>query len=111
MLPVDCPFFPKNVVTTLAATLAGPEDIALAASAGRLHPVFGLWPAALAPALAGWLADPPTLKVHAFLDDHAPRMVEFPLVETALGPLDPFFNVNTPDDLAHARRLLAEVDP
>lgn len=111
MLPVDCPFFPKDIAATLAASLTGPQDIALAASAGRLHPVIGLWPVALAPALAGWLADPPTLKVHAFLDGRAPRVVEFPPVETALGPLDPFFNVNTPDDLARARRLLAEVGP
>jgi molybdopterin-guanine dinucleotide biosynthesis protein A len=31
--------------------------------------------------------------------------VEFPLIETPAGPLDPFFNANRPEDLAEAERL------
>lgn len=106
IVPTDSPFFPKDVVSRLAATLAGPEDIALAASLGRMHPVLGLWPVALAAKLAAWLENPPTLKVRAFLDGLPVRVTEFPVIETPLGPLDPFFNINTHDDLDLARKIL-----
>ena len=76
-----------------------------------MHPVLGLWPVSLMDPLAAWLADPPTLKVRAFLDGRPVRITDYPMVETALGPLDPFFNVNIPADLDRARRLLAEVKP
>jgi molybdopterin-guanine dinucleotide biosynthesis protein A len=111
LLPVDSPFFPKNVVAELAATLTGPDDVALGASLGRMHPVLGLWPVTVRDALAGWLQNPPTLKVRAFLDGRPVRVTEFSAVETTLGPLDPFSNINTPDDLDRARRLLAECLP
>ena len=107
ILPVDCPFFPQDIVARLASTLAGTTDVALAASDGRMHPVLGLWPVALVDELATWLSDPPTLKVRAFLDGKTLRVTEFPMVETALGPLDPFFNINRPDDLDRARQILA----
>lgn len=107
MLPVDCPFFPEDIVMRLASTLTGPDDVALAASGGRMHPVLGLWPVSLAGDLTAWLADPPTLKVRAFLDGRPLRVTEYPMIDTPLGPLDPFFNINRPDDLEHARQLLA----
>jgi molybdenum cofactor guanylyltransferase len=110
MVPVDGPFFPANLVETLAPTLAGPSDIALCASGGRMHPVLGLWPVALADRLADWLEAPPTLKVRAFLDGLPVRVTEFPFIETRFGPLDPFFNINTREDLDHARALIAELD-
>lgn len=107
MLPVDCPFFPEDVVSRLASSLSGPDDVALAASDGRMHPVLGLWPVSLAEALTTWLADPPTLKVRAFLKGKPLHVTEYQALDTALGPLDPFFNINRPDDLEHARQLLA----
>lgn len=107
MLPVDCPFFPKDIVAQLASTVTHPQDVALAASDGRMHPVLGLWPLSLAEDLTAWLADPLTLKVRAFLDGKTLRVTEYPMVDTALGRLDPFFNINKPDDLEHARQLLA----
>ena len=105
MVPVDSPFFPKDLVATLTATLTGPDDVALASSLGRMHPVLGLWPVRLAPRLAAWLEDPPALKVREFLDGLPVRVTEFPTVETPLGPLDPFSNINTPDDLDRARKM------
>jgi len=107
MLPVDCPFFPEDIVPRLASTLESPDDVALAASGGRMHPVLGLWPVSVVDDLTAWLEDPPTLKVRAFLDGRPVRVTDYPMLDTALGPLDPFFNINRPDDLAHARQLLA----
>jgi molybdopterin-guanine dinucleotide biosynthesis protein A len=111
MLPVDCPFFPRDIVAQLSASLDGSDDIALAGSGGRLHPVLGLWPVSVEPDLAEWLRAPPTLKVRAFLEGRSVKVTDYPLIETRLGPLDPFFNINTRSDLDVARRLLNEVDP
>jgi len=110
IVPVDGPFFPADLAETLAATLTRPNDIALTASGGRMHPVLGLWPVSLADRLADWLKAPPTLKVRAFLDGLPVHVTEFALIQTPLGPLDPFFNINTREDMDRARAIIAELD-
>jgi molybdopterin-guanine dinucleotide biosynthesis protein A len=37
IVPVDAPFFPRDLVGRLAASLTGPDDIALTMSYGQLH--------------------------------------------------------------------------
>jgi len=106
VVPVDAPFFPLDLVARLQAALTGPDDIALTMSHGQLHPVMGLWPLSVTERLQNWLENPPTLKVRAFLDGLPVRPVEFPPIATKLGDLDPFFNVNTKDDLEKAREIL-----
>lgn len=101
----DTPFFPEDLVPRLLLAGEGmTEPLVLAATReeGRLvrHPTFGLWPVALRDdlraALEGGLR-----KVVLWTDRHGGRVAEFPVT-----PFDPFFNVNTPDDLAEAERLL-----
>ncbi|WP_372602886.1 molybdenum cofactor guanylyltransferase MobA [Actibacterium sp.] len=101
---VDTPFFPGDLVPQLllAAESAG-TPIALAASHGNLHPVFGLWPVALRDDLRAALAAG-TRRVRVWAQDQGMARAEFP----APG-LDPFFNINTPDDLAQAQALLTGV--
>jgi molybdopterin-guanine dinucleotide biosynthesis protein A len=106
VVPIDAPFFPADLVSQLETVLTGPDDIALGISGGQMHPVTGLWPVSVLDRLASWLENPPTLKVRAFLDGLPVRTVAFPNLETPLGPLDPFFNINTPEDLARAREML-----
>lgn len=101
----DTPFFP----VTLAADLAAPlnektADIAIAASGGWAHPVFGLWPVALADALRTALAEEGLRKIRLFLDRY--KWVEVPYPDA---PFDPFFNINTPDDIKQAERLARDV--
>src|SRR5262245_20758603 len=43
----DTPFLPTDLVARLEKATSGNHTIALASSAGRTHPVFGLWPLAL----------------------------------------------------------------
>ncbi len=105
-LPVDCPFFPEDLAGRLTASLTSADDVALASSGGQVHPVIGLWPVGLADRLAAWLADPPTLKVRAFLDREPLQVVEFAIRDSEFGTVDPFFNVNTPEDHALSLRLL-----
>ena len=94
---VDTPFFPADLV----ARLTEYETVAFAASDGRLHPVFGVWPARLRDDLRAFLQGGER-KILAFADRHGFAQVEF-----GAHPHDPFFNVNTPDDLAEAQRLAA----
>jgi molybdopterin-guanine dinucleotide biosynthesis protein A len=105
VVPVDAPFFPLDLIARLEAMLTGPDNVALTMSYGRMHPVMGLWPLSLTERLQAWLENPPTLKVRAFLDGLPVNTVEFPPIATALGDLDPFFNVNTKDDLEKAREI------
>ncbi|EJK82039.1 molybdenum cofactor guanylyltransferase MobA [Rhizobium rhizogenes] len=109
-VPIDSPFFPINLVARLAAPIEGRDDIAIAASLGRDHPVFGLWPVSVADDLESWLLADEKRRVRDFLARHLVRTVDFPTIETAIGPLDPFFNINRPDDLIDAEKWLAALE-
>ncbi len=102
IVPADSPFLPPDLAARLRAG-RGDAAVACASSGGRLHPVVGLWRAALADVVAARLAAGER-KVELFLR-HAG------LAEVAFGSGadggDPFANVNTPDDLAAAERRLA----
>ncbi|WP_394701578.1 molybdenum cofactor guanylyltransferase MobA [uncultured Roseibium sp.] len=100
----DTPFFPKTLVSALLdAVPADRPVIALASSHDRLHPVFGLWPVALADDLHDWLSSGQSGKVLAFVDRHDSVEVAFEDDETGI---DPFFNANRPEDLETARRAI-----
>ncbi|HWK63326.1 MAG TPA: molybdenum cofactor guanylyltransferase MobA [Rhizobiaceae bacterium] len=99
----DTPFFPTDLVSRLA-TAADQENIVVASSGGRRHPVFALWPVTLAPALRAFLEDGATYKVSTFVEGHESAVVDFAMIEATGG--DPFFNVNTQEDLAVAEGLI-----
>lgn len=99
----DTPFFPCDLVPRLL--LAAEEaPIALAATPekGRInrHPTFGLWPVELRndlrAALEGGLR-----KVVLWTDKHGTALAEF-----STDPFDPFFNVNTPEDMELAEGMI-----
>jgi molybdenum cofactor guanylyltransferase len=99
----DAPFLPMDLVARLAAALAdGRYALACAASDGRTHPVFGLWPLALRDALRQAMVEEGIRKVDAWTARYDLVAVDF-----ATTPIDPFFNANRPDDLAEAERLAA----
>jgi molybdopterin-guanine dinucleotide biosynthesis protein A len=107
-MPTDTPFFPENLGASLAeASRAGAP--VLAASGGRRHPAVGLWPVALAGRLGDFLRSGATYKVSVFADDCGAVAVDFPMIALANGSVDPFFNVNSPADLAFAETLLPEL--
>ena len=102
-LPADAPFAPRDFVARLErAREPSGAAIALAASLGRTHPVAGLWPVALAPALRRALVEEGVRKVEAFAARFPGVTVEWPGE-----PVDPFFNVNAREDIARAEALLA----
>lgn len=105
-VPTDSPFFPGDLVARLSRAVDTPERIVAARSPSGPHPVFALWPVALMDDLAEWLASGGALRVRSYLERHQAREVAFPMVETPRGDFDPFFNINTPDDLDAAENWL-----
>jgi len=102
-LPADAPFAPHDFVAKLhAARRAAGTAIAVAASGGRRHHAAALWPVALAAELRRVLAQEGLRKVEAFAARFSVAAAEWPSE-----PVDPFFNVNSPEDLARAEALAA----
>jgi molybdopterin-guanine dinucleotide biosynthesis protein A len=104
---VDTPFIPFDLVATFLAASSDAGTIRLAASNGRLHQVIGLWPAALRNNLAAWLQSGRSNAVRDFLATQPHTAVDF---DTRAG-LEPFFNINTPEDLERARGMLIDTGP
>ncbi len=101
LVPCDTPFFPRDLVRRLAAAVHGEADrIAVPRSGGRSHPVHGLFPIACAQPLAGWLAEGQKPAMQRWIGTRPHVYVD---IEDAP---DPFFNVNTPEDLAVAAQSL-----
>jgi len=99
----DTPFFPETLAQLLITAEAGTGTIVLASSDGRVHPTFGLWPITLRRDLEAFLSRTGSASVKAFAErEHGAIVVDFPLS----GEFDPFFNVNTPEDLAAARNFM-----
>lgn len=105
-VPIDSPFIPLDLASRLHAALTGSRSIAVATSLGAPHPVVGLWPTSLADDLQAFLETPENPRVKTFLSQHDTQFVDFAPVSTPLGSIDPFFNVNTPEDLELAHRYV-----
>jgi molybdopterin-guanine dinucleotide biosynthesis protein A len=90
-VPVDTPFAPLNLVAALSPAAA------VACHGGRQHHLVAHWPVTVRPALERFLSAPGAHRVRDALALCAARPVAFP------GPIDPFLNINTPEDLAAAR--------
>jgi molybdenum cofactor guanylyltransferase len=105
--PGDAPLLPSTLVADLLAGLAGGTgSIALARSHGDLHPVIGIWPVALAQDLEEQLAKG-VRKVLDWTNRHGTVAVDFAPQSLGGRELDPFYNANTPEELALLRRLLS----
>jgi len=102
-VPGDCPFLPRDLVARLhAAREAAAQPLACARSGEWRHPVVGLWPVALRADLRRALVDEDLRKIEVWTSRHGIAIADWP--DT---PVDPFFNVNTPQDANAARELAA----
>jgi molybdopterin-guanine dinucleotide biosynthesis protein A len=103
-VPSDCPFLPRDLVARLhlARSEAG-TPLACAQSGGRRHPVVALWPVALREELRHALVHDNVRKVEEWAARCGVGVADWP--DT---PVDPFFNVNTPEDVATANRIAAQ---
>ena len=102
--PTDSPFFPSDLVDYLYETIKDGNVLARAKSNGRHHPVFGLWPVDKCLALQEALVVENIRKIDIWTSRYKMGTVDFPTDK-----IDPFFNVNTPDDLTQARDFLSQL--
>jgi molybdopterin-guanine dinucleotide biosynthesis protein A len=100
----DTPFFPRDTVARLASALqSSTADYAVASCGPNAHRIFALWPLACRAQLEHAFADGTRSmrEIERWLE---PTWADFPKGD---GPDDdPFFNVNTPENLAAAKRWL-----
>jgi molybdopterin-guanine dinucleotide biosynthesis protein A len=103
-VPGDCPFLPSDLVARLAAARqVDRTPLACARSGKWRHPVAGLWPVALREDLRKALMVEGLHKIEIWTARHGVAIADWPAE-----PVDPFFNVNTPDDVAAAERIAAQ---
>ncbi|MDB5367562.1 MAG: molybdenum cofactor guanylyltransferase [Rhodospirillales bacterium] len=100
-VPTDTPFLPLDLAAGFveAVDQEGAE-IAVAVSEGRPHPTASLWPTYLADDLESALHGGKR-RIKEFMQDY--RVIE---VAFATEGIDPFFNVNLPEDLARVEAML-----
>ena len=101
----DAPFFPEDLVVRLLEAVTAGADMACAESNGREHPVFGLWPVRLRNNLRHALVEENIRKVGLWTGRYATIAVAYPA-----SVVDPFFNINRPEDHLEAERIVADLN-
>ena len=102
-VPGDCPFLPKDLVTRLyEARVTSNVPLACARSGEWRHPVVGLWPVKLREDLRHALTSEGLHRIELWTARYGIAIAEWPTA-----PFDPFFNVNTPKDVAQAEAIAA----
>lgn len=99
-IPADMPFLPADLLERLSEAVKA-DMAALASSGGHTHPVCGLWHVAAHDRLEEY-AQSGRRSLKGLAEALGCAVVEWPAE-----PLDPFFNINSPEDLAAAELLLA----
>ncbi len=100
-VPGDCPFLPTDLVDRLhVARAEAVTPLACARSGDWRHPVVGLWRIDLRDDLRHALTVEDLRKIEIWTARHGVAVASWPDQ-----PIDPFFNVNTPDDIATADRV------
>jgi molybdopterin-guanine dinucleotide biosynthesis protein A len=102
-VPGDCPFLPDDLVERLHQArrqMGAGVPLACARSGEWRHPVVALWPLALRQDLRKALVEEDLRKIEIFTARHGVAIADWPA-----DPIDPFFNVNTPEDAAKAEHI------
>ena len=103
-VPGDCPFLPRDLVTRLHEVRGGEgKPLACAHSGDWRHPVVGLWQVALREDLRHAVTVEDLRKIEVWTARHGVALADWPVE-----PVDPFFNVNTPEDVERATKLAAQ---
>jgi molybdenum cofactor guanylyltransferase len=102
-VPGDCPFLPDDLVERLHQArrqLGSGVGLACARSGEWRHPVVGLWSLALREDLRKALVEEGLRKIDILMERHGVAFADWPDQ-----PIDPFFNVNSPEDAERAERI------
>ena len=98
-VPSDTPFLPINLLESFKSKIKNDKEILIARSNGRVHPVVGLWNINLLDKLKKELKLE-NRKIMNWVNKNKYDFVDFPVND-----YDPFFNVNTKEDLIEAERI------
>jgi molybdopterin-guanine dinucleotide biosynthesis protein A len=102
-VPGDCPFLPGDLVEKLHQArrkMGTGVPLACARSGEWRHPTVGLWQLALRADLRKALVEEGLRKIEIWTARHGVAIADWPAE-----PVDPFFNVNTPEDAERATRI------
>ena len=99
-LATDAPFIPRDLTTRLVAAIQDGAEMAQAASQGRRHPVFAIWPLTMRAALRDAVMQQGVRKIDDFTADYVCAIVPFEAMP------DPFMNLNRPEDFVAAEERL-----
>jgi molybdopterin-guanine dinucleotide biosynthesis protein A len=98
----DTPFFPSDLVSTLLeAVNQSHSQLAIASSLARRHPTFALWHASLIKPMEQQLQNDEMPRLQDWMSAQNPVEVSFSAIDS-----DPFFNINTPQDLYAAEPMV-----
>jgi len=99
--PCDTPFFPESIIKSFIEESKKKESLILCASShGRKHNIFGLWSLDLYDKLKDDLINKKVRKVQDWTEKNKIKNLEFKFKD-----YDPFFNINTEEDLEFAKKL------
>jgi len=103
--PCDTPFFPESIIESFIKESEKKESLILCASShGRKHNIFGLWSLDLYDKLKDDLTNKKVRKVQDWTEKNKIKNLEFKFKD-----YDPFFNINTEEDLEFAKKLSKKI--
>ena len=103
--PCDTPFFPESIISKFIEESKKKESLILCASShGRKHNIFGLWSLDLYDKLYNDLVNNKVRKVQDWTKVNNIKNLEFEFKD-----YDPFFNINTNEDLEFAKKLSLKI--
>ena len=103
--PCDTPFFPESIIKSFIEESEKKESLILCASShGRKHNIFGLWSLDLYDKLKDDLINKKIRKVQDWTEKNKIKNLEFKFKN-----YDPFFNINTEEDLTIAKELSTKI--
>jgi len=103
--PCDTPFFPESIIKSFIEESEKKESLILCASShGRKHNIFGLWSLDLYDKLKDDLINKKVRKVQDWTEKNKIKNLEFTFKD-----YDPFFNINTQEDLEFAKKLSKKI--
>jgi len=103
--PCDTPFFPESIIESFIEESEKKESLILCASShGRKHNIFGLWSLDLYDKLKDDLINKKVRKVQDWTEKNKIKNLEFTFKD-----YDPFFNINTEEDLEFAKKLSKKI--
>ena len=104
--PTDAPFLPSDLVARLMqAATTGNAEMSCAMSRGRTHPPIAVWPVRLKDELYRAMIDEDMRKIDAWTARYHISHVAYDNPD-----IDPFFNINNPENLEEAEHYLNRIE-